>query len=178
MGPPAGCVWIVVDPVAGVELGVEVTLPTRTNPAMEGPDGVLTVLTEVKGGLVRVIGVEAADAPGIIEDRRRELRGLVGLGDGSAALAAAGGSLGSHGLAGLKKMIESRRGGDAAGNDGVVTVDDKAVRSDVRVLPIFCDDVGERFREFPDLCRRLRQEPVTDWPLEGPRTALWVYKFV
>lgn len=46
---------------------------------------------------------------------------------------------------------------------------------DVRTLPVRYERTGERFRTFEESVGLMSEEPFSeeDWPLEGPRSALW-----
>lgn len=46
---------------------------------------------------------------------------------------------------------------------------------DVRTLPVKYERTGERFRAFEESVGLMSEEPFSegDWPLEGPRSALW-----
>lgn len=48
---------------------------------------------------------------------------------------------------------------------------------DMRTRAVTYDTQGERFREYRDAVSQMQEDAFGDWPLEGPRTALWVLKF-
>lgn len=47
----------------------------------------------------------------------------------------------------------------------------------MRTLAVTYDSQGERFRDYRVAVALMQEDPFGDWPLEGPRTALWVGKF-
>ncbi|CAK0884122.1 unnamed protein product, partial [Prorocentrum cordatum] len=50
--------------------------------------------------------------------------------------------------------------------------------SDVRVQPASLDVQGNRHRSFRDAILMMREDAWPDWPIRGPRTVLWVLKFM
>ncbi len=49
---------------------------------------------------------------------------------------------------------------------------------DPRVLRVLCNSLGVRERDFGEAVQAFSETPVADWPLEGPRTLLWVLNFM
>ena len=63
-----------------------------------------------------------------------------------------------------------------AGSQDVRAVGDGA---DARVLtPVTYDPGGRRWSEFASAVSRMRVEPMDDFPLEGERSALWLFQYV
>jgi len=61
---------------------------------------------------------------------------------------------------------------------GVFDDGDQAESEDVRTLPVMFERTGERFRPFEDAVAIMTEEPFPEeeWPIEGPRSALWWLK--
>jgi hypothetical protein len=53
-------------------------------------------------------------------------------------------------------------------------VDEEA--AEARVLEVHYDDHGERYREFKDATKDMVEDAFSDWPVEGPRSVLWLCK--
>ena len=52
-----------------------------------------------------------------------------------------------------------------------------AVETDeVRTLSVIYDEQGERFRLWREVVNALQTDTFDDWPVEGPRTVLWLMK--
>ena len=49
---------------------------------------------------------------------------------------------------------------------------------DARILAVAQLPGGKRGRRFVDAIELLAQEPFTDWPISGPRTAMWCLQFL
>eukprot|EP00959_Pyramimonas_sp_CCMP1952_P233178 4872942-Pyramimonas_sp.AAC.1 len=49
---------------------------------------------------------------------------------------------------------------------------------DIRVQPIQQDVSGARFREFRLAVEGMVETPVNDFPVRGPRTTLWLCRFM
>lgn len=47
---------------------------------------------------------------------------------------------------------------------------------DARILPVVFDDQGERYRPWREVVPLLETDECSDWPVEGPRTILWLMK--
>ena len=45
---------------------------------------------------------------------------------------------------------------------------------DVRILPVVVDPRGTRARGFDHAVRDMREDPMADFPIEGPRTMHWL----
>ena len=69
------------------------------------------------------------------------------------------------------------KSGNALGDQTAIEGDDGA-QGDARALPILRLADGVRQRDFRDVVSRLTESSWLDWPLEGPRTALWVLRFI
>ncbi|CAK0856855.1 unnamed protein product, partial [Prorocentrum cordatum] len=93
----------------------------------------------------------------VLESRRRELELAV------AALPAPGGLAAA--IAGPQPA--------AAG----VPSDGQVRTADARVLPVLCDQMGQRFRPYADGVGLLEEPPWKDFPIQGPRATLWLCKF-
>ncbi|CAK0838131.1 unnamed protein product [Prorocentrum cordatum] len=50
--------------------------------------------------------------------------------------------------------------------------------SDVRVHPVALDVQGNRRRMFRDAIMLMREDAWPDWPIRGPRTVMWVLRFI
>ena len=55
---------------------------------------------------------------------------------------------------------------------------EKSSDEDARTLPIVCESSGERWREFRDVVNASEESVAEHWPIEGPRTMLWVLKYM
>ena len=49
---------------------------------------------------------------------------------------------------------------------------------DLRIMAIQTDVRGQRHRPFSEAARLLVEMPFADWPIDGPRTLLWVVLFI
>lgn len=54
------------------------------------------------------------------------------------------------------------------------TVEEEA--AEARVLAVHYDDHGERYREFKEATKDMVEDGFSDWPVEGPRSMLWLCK--
>ena len=50
--------------------------------------------------------------------------------------------------------------------------------TDARVLPVAMDGSGQQYREFREAVQLCEQMVITAFVVKGPRTALWVLKFI
>eukprot|EP00971_Amphidinium_carterae_P343138 6482725-Amphidinium_carterae.1 len=50
--------------------------------------------------------------------------------------------------------------------------------TDVRVWPIERDSQGHKYRSYETVLPLLREAPMADWPLSGPRSARWLARFI
>ncbi|CAK0900570.1 unnamed protein product [Prorocentrum cordatum] len=67
--------------------------------------------------------------------------------------------------------------GAQAGGDGpAAAVPLKS--ADARVLPVLCDQTGQRFRAYTNAVGLLEEPRFDDFPVVGPRTTLWLCKFI
>ena len=49
---------------------------------------------------------------------------------------------------------------------------------DARVLDVVYDQLGQRHLDFREAVLKMREDPWPDWPIAGPRTALWCCRFI
>ena len=61
----------------------------------------------------------------------------------------------------------------AASSPGIIGADDARVLS-----PVIYDIKGNRWRDFGDSIRDMHEEPMSDFPLDGERTALWLLGYI
>lgn len=66
--------------------------------------------------------------------------------------------------------------GEAAGGRRPERAPEGSDAVDARVLPVVFDDQGERYRPWREVVPLLEADEYADWPVEGPRTALWLMK--
>jgi hypothetical protein len=62
------------------------------------------------------------------------------------------------------EKVKSRKGG----------VEEPEVASDMRCLAVEYDGVGNRSRPFISAVKECQEDNFADWPLEGPRTMMWL----
>ncbi|CAK0825933.1 unnamed protein product, partial [Prorocentrum cordatum] len=67
-------------------------------------------------------------------------------------------------------------GPQAIGDGPAVAVPLKS--ADARVLPVLCDQTGQRFRAYTNAVGLLEEPRFDDFPVVGPRTTLWLCKFI
>jgi hypothetical protein len=58
-----------------------------------------------------------------------------------------------------------------------VVAPEGGVLDDMRTLPCAFDSQGDRFMEWREVASLVTEDEFKDWPLEGPRTMLWLTKF-
>ncbi|CAK0841610.1 unnamed protein product [Prorocentrum cordatum] len=136
-------------------------------PAPGGP------LVPALGG--RLVGPPAGGAaPGALEagGAAAPLGGAPGA-PAAAAAAAPGGVAPAAGLGGLVAALGGPAAGAPAGAAGA-----GGHVQDARVLPVVCDAMGNRRREFREAVLACREDQWAGWPVRGPRTALWVLRYI
>ncbi|CAK0893446.1 unnamed protein product, partial [Prorocentrum cordatum] len=136
-------------------------------PAPGGP------LVPALGG--RLVGPPAGGAaPGAVEagGAAAPLGGAPGA-PAAAAAAAPGGVAPAAGLGGLVAALGGPAAGAPAGGAGA-----GGHVQDARVLPVVYDAMGNRRREFREAVLACREDPWAGWPVRGPRTALWVLRYI
>ena len=142
--------WLLAE---GPDIGKEVDLVAGVMVSL-GKRGLYTVSAEV---------LEIAWIP--LDELPAHAKKLKADGKEGAA-PAADGTTGS-GLVALKAALKVADGADGDGDGS----------GDARILPIKRDDEsGERWRDFRSVAQSSHMQEFADWPLEGPRTALWLCK--
>lgn len=185
--------WYLCEPVGDIPVGTEVTMPSSFNPdhVMKNENG-QSALVDLYGSIVRVQRMAAEAVPEWAARRRSMLGGgpRASTGPSASTGAGRGGSTtptgedafasgaGESGLAAFRSALAARRGSP----DPVSVLQSGAGEglssSDARTLPILVDRTGERWRDFSGVVSKVQFSDIEGWPLEGPRTALWVIKFV
>ncbi|CAK0904820.1 unnamed protein product, partial [Prorocentrum cordatum] len=140
------------------------------------------------GGLVAALGGPAAGAPaGVLVPAPLPAPAAAGAAavvapgaDGVLAAAAAGapGAAAAPvpadaGAAAAAAGPPAAAGGAPAGGAGA-----GGHVQDARVLPVVYDAMGNRRREFREAVLACREDPWAGWPVRGPRTALWVLRYI
>ena len=96
--------------------------------------------------------------------------------DAVAAAAAAAGLAAGAVVAGPAGAVAAG-GGPAAGNAIVAAGGVDHIVADIRAWPLNAGVLGDRKIEFRTAVARMIQTDIKGWPLEGPRTVLWVCRF-
>ena len=72
--------------------------------------------------------------------------------------------------------VVAKAGGES---DGETVVDPASEEpDDARTLAVLFDEQGERYRSWRKAVRNLSEHFYEDWPLEGPKTTLWLTKHI
>jgi len=185
--------WYLAEPVGDVPIGTEVNMPGNFNPlqSLTSSSGSQSALVELFGNVVRVQRMPAGAVPTWAASRRMQLGagavvpGTAGPPPSSYAVQVpsatpeAEAGAGESGLAAFRAALAARRGGSTSDPVAVErAVGSEITSSDARTLPILVDRTGERWRDFANVVTKVQFSEVDNWPLEGPRTSLWVIKFV
>ena len=162
---PVCTVWVVDELVAGMALGTEVDLPRGSPTIKVGAD--TFALAEIKGVAVRLRAAAPAKIAAYAETRIAALRKEL------PEEAVAEDNLG--GLAGFNRRLQGRDDPLPAASS---KEEHEIVKVDARVLPTLLYRGGEGYREFGDVVTKVELAGMDSWPLEGPRTTLWVIEYV
>ena len=142
------------------------------------------------GGLVAALGGPAAGAPaGVLVPAPLPLAAPAAAGAAAAAApgagaAPAGAAVGAPGGAGVP--LPAAAGAAAAAAPPLAAVGGVPAGAvpagghvqDARTLPVTYDTMGNRRREFRDAVLACREDQWAGWPVRGPRTALWVLRYI
>ena len=151
---PAGKgVWLLAE---GPDIGKEVDLVTGVMVCL-GRRGLYTASTEV----LEICWIPLAELPEHVKKKKADKAA------GEAGGAKADEDAGAAGLVALKAALKAADG----------TGEDADGSGDARILPIKRDEEsGERWRDFRSVAQTSHMQEFADWPLDGPRTALWLCK--
>ena len=148
---PAGKgVWLLAE---GPDIGKEVDLVAGVMVCL-GRRGLYTAATEV----LEICWIPLAELP----EHTKKVKA-----DASAPATKPDDGAGGSGLVALKAALKAADGADGDGDGS----------GDARILPIKRDEEsGERWRDFRSVAQTSHMQEFADWPLDGPRTALWLCK--
>ena len=148
---PAGKgVWLLAE---GPDIGKEVDLVAGVMVCL-GRRGLYTAATEV----LEICWIPLAELP----EHSKKVKA-----DAGTPAKKPDDGAGGSGLVALKAALKAADGADGD-DDG---------SGDARILPIKRDEEsGERWRDFRSVAQTSHMQEFADWPLDGPRTALWLCK--
>ena len=170
-GVLSGGLWLASEPMDGIEIGTEVTLPAR---AFIG--GTRAIVPRRDGLFLCAEYVQMADAPDYARARREIFRPpaevppiTAAAATGAAATAAATGAASEVRPGDFGATVDLFRG---AITPAVVDGD----KEDLRTLAVTYDEQGERWRSWREVAAVLYADTFPDFPVEGPRTMLWIVR--
>ena len=149
--------WVVAEPHPDMELGTEVNLGSE----LSGGDRAL-----FQGGLnqfVLVMWVKRKQIENFKEVRKMELAGLLHAGASGADQVA-------------RSAANRTPRGEEAPALTAAAAGPAADEEDARTLPVLFDEHGERWRDWKQVTAGSSENFYEDWPVDGPRTALWTMK--
>ena len=138
--------WLLEDSVEGMRIGDLVPLPAGAKVMGDRAIGYL-----IRGGERRVVvmrrALNTSDIGSCLERIRREI------------------------------IVKASSVAPATGvtPSGTQPADDSGAKDDMRTLAVVYDAHGER-RDFRDAVREMQEDDFTDWPVDDPRTVLWILK--
>ena len=151
--PPAPIgkgVWLLAE---GPDIGKEVDLVTGVMVCL-GRRGLYTAASDV----LEICWIPLAELPAHTAKVKA---------DSGGGAAPPGDGVGGAGLVALKAALKAADGAEGDGDGS----------GDARILPIKRDEEsGERWRDFRSVAQTSHMQEFADWPLDGPRTALWLCK--
>ena len=128
----------------------------------------IDVLPRLTRGPLPVVAVGAGAGPG-----GAGVPAVVGAGLPGLIAALGGGAGGGAGAAAAAPAVAGAGGAAGAAAPGAA-----AAVPDIRACPLITGLLGDRKIEFREAVARMCQTALPTWPLEGPRTTLWVCRFM